>query len=440
MSNTGRLYASFMDAELWFVAIAVLAGMLSAPALIVAPMVGLIFAIIRLVVDKRLPGPTPVDLAILIFIFIGLINITVSAIPANTKEPLYRLLGGIALFFGVVHWGRSIPRLRALIAITAIAALGLCLLSAFTVSWVSYKLFFIPTSIYQRLPTLITDTIHPNVLAGSLIAITPLIVAIILFSIKKITIIERLLYFLVLIAICGALLLSQSRGAILALLITLFVVFLLRSPWFWLLPAVGIIVAGIVVFRMGIVEVNTQIVKLFSLAGFGQRTDIWRHTLFILQDFPLTGVGMGNFSDTFRILYPLSMSTTNPLPHAHNIFLQVGTDLGVPGLLFWLVIVVTGLFAAWRVYKVGKKWQQPWILAIGAGLFGSQLAIIIHGMLDSVLWSEVRTAPLVWWLWGMTMAALNLVSRSQKHRARQEVLPGAGSKIVDHSANQIPMN
>jgi putative inorganic carbon (HCO3(-)) transporter len=397
-----------MWTELWIVFTAVLAGMIWTPALVAAPLIVALFTLLRLVVEKRLPGPTPADLAILCLILLLPINYLMAAIPERTTSALFRLLGGIGLYFAVVNWCWTINRLRWLIAITGVASLGLILLSPFAVNWISYKLLFIPHSLYERFSLLITDPINPNILAGTMIAIFPLILAILLFAFNKLTWIERFLYPLILIGASGALLLSQSRGALLALLVALLVLFLLRSAWFWSLPLLGLAAIATAAILWGLNNFQAHIVDLIYIGGLSQRTDIWYRAIFMIQDFPLTGVGIGNFSDAFRIFYPMSLDPTELVLNAHNIFLTVGANLGIPGLVLWLAVVLAALVAAWKVFRTGKQWQHPWLTAIGAGLFCCQLAILIHGMFDSVLWGEVWSAPLLWWLWGLTMAALNL--------------------------------
>ena len=187
----------------------------------------------------------------------------------------------------------------------------------------------------------------------------------------------------------------------------------MRSRWFWSLPLLGLLALIILWFSVGQAELKLLVTDLISIEGLGQRTDIWQRTIFMIQDFPLTGVGMGHYSDAFRIFYPMSLDPTSYMPHAHNLFLQVGADLGIPGLVLWLSILLASLAAAWQVYRAGKKFQNPMVAAIGAGLLGCQLAIMFHGMFDSVLWGEIRIAPLVWWIWGLSMAALNIVSNQR---------------------------
>lgn len=408
-----RIYQALNWAEIWVVAAAVLAGMIWTPALIAAPLIGLAYFLLRLGVEERLPGPTPADLPIFLLALLLLANYSFAAIPEQTFQPILRIWGGIVLYYAVVQWCRTTIRLRWLVALTGLAALALSLLSVIAVNWTSGKLLFIPTSVYERFSVYVSDAIHPNVLAGSLIAILPLSLAIPLFSWRKVSWTERLIYPLIFIVASAGLILTQSRGALLALLAALLVVFILRSHWFWSLLIFGLLGLIFVWFSVGQAELKLLVTDLISIEGLGQRTDIWQRTIYMIQDFPLTGVGLGHYSDAFRIFYPMSLDPTSSMPHAHNLFLQVGADLGVPGLVLWLSVLLAALAAAWQVYRAGKKFQNPMVAAIGAGLLGCQLAIIFHGMFDSVLWGEIRIAPLVWWIWGLSMAALNIVSNQR---------------------------
>ncbi len=417
MSSLYRLYQALLRVELWAIVAAVLAGMLWEPALIAAPLIGLLFALLRLAVEKKLPGPTPADLAILLLFLLLPVNYLFSANPDQAITPILRLLGGVALYYAVVRWAGTLDRMRKLVTITSVAALGLCTLAVISIDWVSYKLFFIPPQLYERLPVLTSDTIHPNVLAGSLIAIIPLAFAMLLYNFSQSSIFERFIYSGTVIMSVGVLLLTQSRAAILALLLVLLILLFMRSRWAWYLPLVGLLAGLGMALWLGMVEVRYLLNNFLSLAGLGQRLDIWQRMLYMLQDFPLSGVGMGNFAEAFRVLYPMSLEASYPLPHAHNLFLQVGADLGIPGLIVWLAILLAAFFAALQAYRTGKRWQQGRLIAISAGLLGCQLAIILHGTFDSVLWAEVRTAPLVWWLWGLAMASLNLVSQARRQRA-----------------------
>jgi putative inorganic carbon (HCO3(-)) transporter len=128
----------------------------------------------------------------------------------------------------------------------------------------------------------------------------------------------------------------------------------------------------------------------------------------MIQDFPFTGIGMGAFGDLADAAYPFFQFLPGSLSHAHNLFLQIAVDLGIPGLVAWLATLILVCAAAWRVYRVGSIKRDRWTAGLGAGLLCSQVALIIHGLTDAITWGMVRPAPLTWVVWGLAVASWNV--------------------------------
>ena len=139
--------------------------------------------------------------------------------------------------------------------------------------------------------------------------------------------------------------------------------------------------------------------------GVEERLDIWSRSVYILRDFAPTGVGMGSFTETADTFYPFSLSPPGTIYHAHNLFLQIGIDLGIIGLIAWLAVLLTILALSWQLYRPKTPTRSKVAVGLGAGLLCSQLALMIHGVTDAVTWGMVRPAPLVWALWGLAVAA-----------------------------------
>jgi len=135
------------------------------------------------------------------------------------------------------------------------------------------------------------------------------------------------------------------------------------------------------------------------------RREVWSRAIYMVQDFSITGVGMGLYMNVTDLLYPFFLFATGTIEHAHNLFLQIAVDLGIIGLIAWLSALLTIIYTAWRVYRTGSVRGQPVVAALGAGLLASQVALVGHGLTDAVTWGMVRPAPLVWALWGMVVAS-----------------------------------
>lgn len=90
--------------------------------------------------------------------------------------------------------------------------------------------------------------------------------------------------------------------------------------------------------------------------------------LSIAGDFLPLGSGMGSFDPVFRMYEPHEFLGPLYLNHAHNDFLQVVIEAGVPGAL--LIILFLGWFTmrAWRVWRVrGRAEGSPAVLLGRAG-------------------------------------------------------------------------
>jgi len=392
-----------MNLELWLVAGAVAISMLFERLLLPAViLIGVLLAI-RLVTKAGFKR-TPVDWGIAGLILMFPITLWATAIPAITITQVLRLLAGIGLFYAIVNGIKVKTHLQfASLGIT-ILGIALALIGLVNTTWILDKLPLIPGSIYARLPTILADTIHPNVLAGYLVLLSPISLAILLFAWKDLPIRDRVLYSIAAALMTAVVLLTQSRGAISAYMVIAGVLITLRWKHGWIIFITISLIAliGVVSLGTGAFLDQTQITG-DSAEKLEGRIEIWSRGIYMLKDFPLTGIGMGLFGDTADAIFPFFINRPGSVPHAHNLFLQIGIDLGVPGLISWLSIFLVIGYLSWRSSRIGLP--DRWIAGLGAGIFCSQIGIAVHGMTDSVSWGMVKLAPIVWGVWGLAVAA-----------------------------------
>jgi len=301
--------------------------------------------------------------------------------------------------------------LRLLVLGASLVGLGLSILAPLSVQWATYKLPIISTDLYDRTAQLFADAVHPNVLAGALVLLLPLPLAWLLFNWGTNRWLERIFLGLSILAILGVIVLTQSRGAWLATVAVLLGLLILRWRWGW----IGIFTIPVLIISSGYYLGFNRILDLLSsnptIGDWNGRVEIWFRAIYMIQDFPYTGIGMGLFQDVTSALYPFSESLPATIPHAHNLFLQVGVDLGIPGLAAWLSILILIIVISWQIYLAGRQDRKDYFRALGSGLLLSQLALVVHGLTDAVTWGMVRPAPLVWAIWGIAAAARLLTLR-----------------------------
>lgn len=206
------------------------------------------------------------------------------------------------------------------------------------------------------------------------------------------------------------LLLTQSRGSILgfgATLCVLIFVFVGNRGRVVLLGSACLIGIIGLLFPQDFSTLLARLISDSAISTGAIRLEVWSRAYYMIQDFPFTGIGMGNFRTVLELMYPLFL-TTEIIPHAHNLFLQIAADLGMIALICWFAIAIFVIFGLCTIIKYNARHiEQPDFLLrylFATALLGSQTALLTHGFVDAVTWGGVRIAPFVWLLWGIAIA------------------------------------
>jgi putative inorganic carbon (HCO3(-)) transporter len=408
---------ALFEAEGW-IALALTGASIAWPALLPAALAGmLLWGALRIAFSREFSRRTAVDWCVGLVVVMGLVSLLVSSTPEVTRLQVQRLMVGVLVFYALVNWVKDARKLRILLALISAAGAGLALAAPFLTSW-QEKLFILPSMLDERLPFLVNDLANPNVLAGSLALILPLAAGRLFFGFRSLSRFEVIFYSVTLVLISTVLVLSQSRGAWLALILA--GAFLFSMRWKRAIPWVGgvILATSVAVLMLG----GSVVLGIFgapqSPSGETSREALWLRAGYILRDFPYSGVGMGGYGRVVEALYPFEgkaealLDGTWPAEHAHNLLLQIGIDLGIPGLIGWLGAFLLVVYAAWTMIQPEAERGALSCLpgGFGEGLLAAQLVLILHGLVDAVTWGMVRPAPLVWILWGAVMAGALLAA------------------------------
>ena len=116
----------------------------------------------------------------------------------------------------------------------------------------------------------------------------------------------------------------------------------------------------------------------------------WKAAGFMVKDYPVAGVGLGQFRDKYKY-YKYTQESQN-LVHTHNNFTQILVESGIIGLAGLLYFVGYFLYASWNNYR---KKINPYDLLFFTTFLGH---ICIFGQIDYTLWYGAETSPLFWFL------------------------------------------
>jgi O-antigen ligase len=179
-----------------------------------------------------------------------------------------------------------------------------------------------------------TQQADPNIFAASLLIPLALSIAGVVAG-RKLA--ERLMMLVTAFIITFAILLTMSRGALVALVfIAAIYAYRLRlNRWivtlFWILPLSLLALPSTFFERLH---------RMFFDRGAG-RLDIWVVGMTALKHFVLQGAGLGNFNTAYEQYVGFAPVYRGHSRAAHNIYLQVSVELGALGI----ALLLTALFS-----------------------------------------------------------------------------------------------
>lgn len=409
-----RLASSLAEHTIWPLALVVAVTVVTERALPLALVVAAALLAARWLALGAPAVRTSADWPVIALAALGLLSLAVTARMDLTAPQVGRLLLGVALFYGVAGWATTPARLGLLSLGFACAGLVLALGALVGVDWAQAgsKLALLPVGLIGRLQRSVGDGVNPNVMAGYLALLLPIVAGPALFGWRKLGFAGRALHVGTTLLMLVVLVLTQSRAGLLAVSVGALALAALR----WraaLIGAVALGLAGAASLALGAgPALAAALAANVALGGLAERQEIWSRAGYIVRDFFFTGVGMGSFAHVVGRFYPLVLAPPDA-PHAHNLFLQVAVDLGVPGLMAYLTALALVVTTAWRALgraKAGANWD---LAGLAAGLLAAQVALATHGLLDAVTWGMVRPAVLVWATWGAAMAVGRVMCASE---------------------------
>jgi putative inorganic carbon (HCO3(-)) transporter len=218
------------------------------------------------------------------------------------------------------------------------------------------------------------------------------------------------------LCILATLILTQSRGGYLGFAISLLVLLGLRWPKVARVVIPLAIVAALAgATLVGWDRVADELTTGDATSGLDQRVEIWSRAIYAIQDFSFTGLGLGTFERVIAVLDPLFLNSEGTVPDAHNLFLQVAVDLGLPGLVAYLALLgltfASGL-SAYRTFRgKGQSAMARLCLVCIAGLPGT------YGLTDSANW-PTKLAFIPWAVMGL-LVGLYLLAEEMKDEAAE---------------------
>lgn len=190
------------------------------------------------------------------------------------------------------------------------------------------------------------------------------------------------------LSLCSVLLfsniiLSQSRNAILALLLGCILIAIVYDKRFLIVSIILPIVLLI------IPQSRMRFLAILDLNQNSSRFKIWKIAELMIKDNPLFGVGNSNFATEYPVyIYhnpDLMIHGSYRALHPHNIFLKIQSELGILGSIFFLLFLGLTLFSLISYIKNCKNNElKPILVGVTIAFISFQFMNLLDCYYDSL--------------------------------------------------------
>jgi O-antigen ligase len=197
---------------------------------------------------------------------------------------------------------------------------------------------------------------------------------------------KKIAILLSIIIIVIALIITQSRGAWIAVFCSTLYLFVKRRFYS------GIFILLLLILILFSFEMFRQIltIRLQQIGGSDisllERFLLWKTSLEVIKQNFLFGVGVNNFrAIKFYYGFPYLLDPAK-VHHAHSIYLDILANLGILGFFGFFGLIKTTLS---RLSEIINKKSNGKVALLSLGLKGSLITFLAHGIIDCGLFRNV---------------------------------------------------
>jgi putative inorganic carbon (HCO3(-)) transporter len=360
---------------------------------------------------------TPFDIGIALLIVLSAASIWASPDREFSFYNYYNLMGRyILIYYLAVNNIRSSSQVKRL--------MWAMLTSAVVVSLYGFHQYFFGANVSamewvdgEQFPDLkmrVFSTLeNPNLLAGFLVTMMAIASG---MGYKSDTLKSKMVFSSLVILFGGCLVLTYSRGAWISLLAIIGMYGVLcNRKIFWLLlllPVIAFFAHDALLERLMSIMNPTDTSSTLRLA-------LWESTIAMIMDKPFFGIGWG----AYWMVYPdydfFINNANTKIFHAHNMYLNIAAEIGIPGLITFLSMMYGHVRLA--LSSIGGA-AQHWSSGVMLGIVGAICGLIVNGFTDYVLFN-IQLSMLFWLLNALIVVVwqLNHQRQDQSHLLRKVI-------------------
>jgi putative inorganic carbon (HCO3(-)) transporter len=342
--------------------------------------------------------------AILGYLFVATLSATVfNRVTLDAERELMRLASYVCFYYAVAGWIKTEEEFIALFKTLMVSTIAVALFGFYQFLIGDYSALYgalYPTQeeILKVPPwsgRITSFLSHYNALAGYLNLIIPFCIG---FALRAHDWMLRTLSRWCLGFACMALLLTQSRGGLLACAAILILsahffapsrkVRMQRMAIASICVVLAALLAGLVFERLSQIDDYTTVSRLA----------IWSGATNVFAGSPLTGMGFGNLRSFMGGLVGLPAGWVGD---AHNLYLELLAETGILGFLAFAFLVVASLRMALAQRRL---FQRDVDKVIGFAAFASICGVLVHGTVDYLFHTTPQATALFLMVLGIVKA------------------------------------
>lgn len=353
----------------------------AAPIVPTMVLVGLCLYVLLCLVIKSFTDPdfqwriNAVGVMILLLMLVFFINMLISYDVLKSIQVFLVYFVLMSMYFVITNTVTSKKEIYSLLKVFVISGTLVALYGfmQYLFGWDTQNAW-IDEEMFEQISIRVYSTLeNPNVLGEYFLLAIPIGVGLFWKNKKAL---PKLFYLLCTAAMFVCLILTQSRGCWLGILFSagVFISFINAKLW-------GILIIALLLAPLFLPQ---SIISRFTSIGnledssTSYRVFIWLGTLALLRDFWLYGIGLGD--GAFSQVYPFYSYSSIVAPHAHNLFLQMITEVGVLGLIIFVIFILTALIKMIQIFvRCGNKSENG---VMTVAILSAILGFMLQSMFD----------------------------------------------------------
>jgi putative inorganic carbon (HCO3(-)) transporter len=341
--------------------------------------------------------------AVLGYFVVAVASVAFNPVTLDAQRELMRLASYVCFYYVITDWIRTLRDTRTLLKVLMISTIAVALFGLYQVMLGGYSavydvLYPVQEEIRQIPPWegRITSFLeHFNGLAAYINLVVPFCLVFALRGTDP-TLRTSSKWCMALASV--ALLLTQSRGGLLAYVAILMVSAYMLAPdrktrmhrlaLVMVVCVLAATVAGLFFQRLGEIDDYTAVSRLA----------IWGGAFTVFARSPVVGAGFGNLQPLMGGLLGLPEGW---MGDAHNLYLELLAESGLVGLIAFAFLIVSALRAARKCMRQSRD-EFAWLIGIAA--FAALCGVLVHGTVDYLFHTTPQVAALFFLVLGILRA------------------------------------